>query len=156
MEKLPDISGQDELYNGWMRLLLANRAIFKSRERELSEYGITPEQAGLLFIIDHKGEDATISEMARLTIREPHTVWGIVQRMEKKEFITKVRKSNNSKVIRFAITEKGKLAYLQSCQRLSIHHIFSELSPEERHQLSASLGKLLHRAYRELNNYHKS
>ncbi len=41
----------DQDYYLWMLLIYVRRGILKLREKELYQYGITPEQAGILFCI---------------------------------------------------------------------------------------------------------
>jgi len=92
------ISSKDADYNLWLLLLKVRRAIFKAREKELHRFGITPEQAGVLYIILETNGKATRSEMSRLMVRELHTVYGIVDRMEKKGLVRKVRDTDRKSI----------------------------------------------------------
>ncbi len=55
----------------------------KTREKELSLYDITPEQAGVLFIVQALNSRTTPAEISRLTFREPHIVSVLISRMER-------------------------------------------------------------------------
>lgn len=55
------------------------------------QYGITPEQAGVLFCIKVIGKEATPAKISRYTIREPYTVSAMLNRMERKGLIKKVK-----------------------------------------------------------------
>ncbi len=152
MEKLSDT---DELYNLWLVLVKSRRGLFKAREKELIQYGITPEQAGALHIMHNIGEPVTRSEISRLTFREVHTVSGLVTRMEKAGLVRLIPDKDRKNRVRVVMTEKGKEAYLQSTKRESIHRILSVLSKEERKQLRLSLEKVMDRALKELGQYYK-
>jgi DNA-binding MarR family transcriptional regulator len=143
---MENLSSADEVYNLWLLFIKARRAVFKAREKELSQYGITPEQAGILFVVKHIGSRATPAEISRLTIREPHTVSGLVDRLEKAGLVKKVHDLDKKNLVRVAITEKGEQAYHHSTKRESIHHAMSSLSEEERQQLRSSLQKLFDKA----------
>jgi len=143
MEKL---SYEDEEFNLWLLLRKARLLIYKAREKELSQYGITPEQAGVLYIVQATGEKVTPAEIARLTIREPHTVSGLISRMEKAGLVRKVKDLDRKNLVRVALTNKGRQAYKQSTKREPIHLIMSCLSKEESQQLKLYLEKLQDKA----------
>jgi len=133
-------------YDLWRLLANTRAVIFKVREKELSQYGITPQQAGILHILQTTGDKVTIAHISRLTFRELHTVLGLVNRMEKTGLVRKVKDSGNKNVIRVSLTGKGRGVYYQSINRESIYQILSSLSEEEQRQLSSFLGKLLNKA----------
>ena len=137
---------KDQDYDLWRMLANTRAVIFKVREKELSQYGITPQQAGILHILQILGDELTIAQISRLTFRELHTVLGLVNRMEKAGLVRKVKDSGNNNVIRVDLTEKGRRVYYQSIKRESIYQILSSLSEEERRQLGSSLGKLSDKA----------
>ena len=81
----------DQDYNLWVLLHQAKDAVFKAREKELSQYGISAMEAAALFIIQAIGDKATPAEISRWIFREHHTVTALLSRMEKKGLITKVK-----------------------------------------------------------------
>lgn len=125
--------------------------MFKLRERELHQYGITPEQAGFLFCIQVIGEEATPAKISRYTIREPHSVSAMLDRMEKKGLIKKVKDLDRINMIRVVITDRGRRAYQQSTYRKSIHNIMSHLATEKRAQLRSLLETLLGKVVEEMD-----
>ena len=145
----------DQDYALWLLLLKVRRCISKTREKELSPYDITPEQAGVLFIVQALNSQTTPAEISRLTFREPHTVSTLIGRMEKKGLVKKVKDMDKKNMIRIVITEKGQEAYNQSSQRTTIHNIMSALSEAERQQLTSLLQKLSDQALKELGEYYK-
>ncbi len=149
------LASNDQDYALWLLLLKVRRCISKTREKELSLYDITPEQAGVLFIVQALNSQTTPAEISRLTFREPHTVSVLISRMEKKGLVRKVKDMDKKNMIRIVITEKGQEAYNQSSQRAPIHNIMSALSEAERQQLMSFLQTLRDRALKELGEYYK-
>ena len=138
----------DNDYNAWLLFNHAWRAMFKAREKELQEYKITPEQAEVLMAVQALGNNATPAEISRSTLREPHTISGIINRMAEKGLLTKNRDLKRRNLIRVALTEKGRLAFEHSTNRKAIFDVMGELKPGERQVLCGLLerlqGKALH------------
>ena len=145
----------DQDYNLWWLLLLMRRIMYKARARELFQYGITPEQAAILFIVQAIGEKATPAEISRWLFREPHSISGLLARMEKEGLVRKVKDLDRKNLVRVVITEEGQQAYQQSTKRESIHKIMSSLSEEDHQQLRSYLEVLQNKALQELGVNHK-
>ena len=143
-------TSEDKDYALHSLLLLAARTALKAREKELNQYGLTPEQAGVLFIIHFTDNSPTPAEISRRTIREPHSVSGLISRMEKRGLVRKVKDPNRKNLVRVALTEKGLQAYHRSTGREPIHRIMSCLSEKERQQLRSLLEKILDKALEQL------
>jgi len=140
----------DKDYTLWVLLAQAEDMVFKAGEKELRQYGISPEEAAVLFIVQTLGNKATPSEISRWLLRKPHTVSGILSRMEKRGLVTKNRDLDRKNLVRVRLTEKGEQAYHQSTRIDSIHKMMASLSEEERQQLSSHLKTLRDRAFKEL------
>jgi len=143
-------SYSDEDHDLWVFLTHTRYAIYRAREKELQRYGISPEQAGVLFIVQALGNRATPSEIARFIVRQPHTVSALIERMEKKGFIKKVHDLDKKNLVRVSLTEKGQKTYEYSTKRGPIHRIMGVLNAEERAQLLRILEKLNNQARKEL------
>ena len=149
-----DLQSTDEEYKLWWLILHMRRAMRKARARELFQYGISPEEAAVLFITQTRGPRVTPAEISRCILREPHSTFGLLSRMEKKGLVKKVKDLDKKNLIRVVLTEKGRKAYYQSTKRESINKIVSSLSKEERQQLRKLLEKLRDKAFEELGiNY---
>jgi DNA-binding MarR family transcriptional regulator len=134
----------DQKYKLWVLLHQARDALFNAREKELSQYGITTMESGAIFIIKTLGKKATPAEIARWMYRQHHTVSALLNRMERKELITKTRVEQPGKKKGWVIglTDKGETAYHQSTKRESIYGTMSTLSEHEFQQLELLLLKL--------------
>ena len=98
-------------------------SIDKAREIELFQYGLTPQEAGVLFFIKTIGSKATPSEILRWLFREPHSTAGLIKRMENKGLVRTAKDLERKNLVRVVITKKGLEAYKHSIKRESIHNI---------------------------------
>ena len=143
-------SYSDEDQDLWLLLTRARYAIFRAREKELMRYGISPEQAGLLFVVQALGSKSTPAAIARVIFRQPHTVSALVDRMARKGLVKKLKDLDRKNLVRVSMTEKGRRAYEQSSKRGPIHRIIAVLTPQERNDLKLYLQKLMRKAHEEL------
>ncbi|MFC2060677.1 MarR family winged helix-turn-helix transcriptional regulator, partial [Chloroflexota bacterium] len=84
-----DVSAVDREFILWWLLQQTSTIIFNARERELREFGISPIQAAILYIMMSLGESPTPAEIARRVLRKPHSVSQILNRMEKAGLVTR-------------------------------------------------------------------
>ena len=143
-------SYSDEDQDLWLLLTRTRYAIFRAREKELMRYGISPEQAGLLFVVQALGSKSTPAAIARVIFRQPHTVSALVDRMARKGLVKKLKDLDRKNLVRVSMTEKGRKAYEQSSKRGPIHRIIAVLTPQERNDLKLYLQKLMRKAREEL------
>jgi DNA-binding MarR family transcriptional regulator len=143
-------SYSDEDHDLWMLLTHTRYAIYRSREKELQRYGVSPEQVGILFIVQALGDRATPSAISRFILRQPHTVSALIERMAEKGFVRKLHDLDKKNLVRVSLTEKGKKIYGYSTNRGPIHRIMGVLSSTERVQLKKLLKKLHTQARKEI------
>jgi len=143
-------SKNEEYYSLWWLVLHVRRALHKARGRELYRHGLTPVEASVLFVVETIGYRTTPAEISRWLLKEPHTISGLLDRMEKKGLITKNKDLDRKNLVRVELTEKGHEAYNQSLKRESIYNIMSVLSKRERQQMRKSLLKLFDKSIEEL------
>ncbi|MFC1993668.1 MarR family winged helix-turn-helix transcriptional regulator [Chloroflexota bacterium] len=140
----------DEDNSLWVLLSQTRDALYKAREKELSKFGISTTQAAAMLVIKQAKGPVTPSEIARWLFREPHSVSGMLSRMEADGLIKKTKDLGKKNMVRVTLTEKGRAAYRQSKELEPFHAIFSSLSDEQRSQLKSSLSILLKRSLEEL------
>ena len=135
----------------WMLLHQTCDAIIKARENALrKQVGISRMQASVLFIVKAVDGPATPAEISRWLFREPHSVSGLLNRMEKDGLVKKVKDLDRKNLIRVAMTEKGEEAYQQSGDITVVPKILSCLSRKKRENLRAYLETLRNKALEEL------
>jgi MarR family transcriptional regulator, organic hydroperoxide resistance regulator len=143
-------STDDEDQDLWLLLTHARYAIFRAREKELQRYGVSPEQVGLLFVVQALGNKATPAALSRHIIRQPHTVSALVDRMAKRGLVKKVKDLDRKNLVRVVMTEKGQKTYELSTKRGPIHRILNTLSADERKVFKDLLERLLSKARKEI------
>jgi DNA-binding MarR family transcriptional regulator len=143
-------STEDEDQDLWLLLTHARYAVFRAREKELLRYGVSPEQMGLLFVVQALGNKATPAAISRHILRQPHTVSALVDRMVKRGLVKKVKDLDRKNLVRVVMTEKGQKAYEISTKRGPIHRIMNTLNTEERREFKTYLEKLLTKARKEV------
>jgi DNA-binding MarR family transcriptional regulator len=141
---------EDEDEDLWLLLTHARYALFRAREKELQRYGISPEQAGLLFAVRAMGIKATPAALSRHLLRQPHTVSALINRMAKRGLIRKVRDFDHKNWVRVEITEKRQKAYEQSTKRGPIHRVIGSLDSEEKKAFRQNLEKIFTKARQEI------
>ncbi len=143
-------SAEDEDQDLWLLLTHARYAVFRAREKELQRYGVSPEQVGLLFVVQALGNKATPAAISRHIIRQPHTVSALVDRMARRGLVKKVKDLDRKNLVRVVMTEKGKKTYELSTKRGPIHRILGSLDVKERKQFRDTLEKVLAKARKEI------
>lgn len=146
---MADYLSSDRDFQLWVLLLQTRDLILRVEEKYLSQYGITFEQTAVLFIVTQVDNHVTIGEIARWLLRRPHSISGIVSRMERKGLVVKTRDTRRRSVVRISLTDKGKQLYRETCDVKSTKSIFSVLSDEEKKNLGLYLEKLRSRAINE-------
>jgi DNA-binding MarR family transcriptional regulator len=141
----------------WAVLRNAGHMMERVRDHELSRYGLTTRQAGILRHIKALGFRATPTAIARSTYREPTTVSAILNRMETQGLVKKTHDLRKKNQVHITLTKKGEQAYRQASRRESVYRILSRLDTETRRQLLRGLRKFQRSIILELaENYRDS
>jgi len=128
----------------WATLYCAGFAISRIRELELAQFGLTLEQSSTLHILIDHGGSITIKEIIDETMRQPNSVYTLLNRMEKMGLISNSRKKEGGNTL-FTITEKGRSA-LKKITVISLNEIFSVLQAKDKVKFMELLAILLNRA----------
>jgi DNA-binding MarR family transcriptional regulator len=126
-------------------LTIAQHDVFMEFSENLSQFGITPGQYGVLACL-WENDSLTPKEIAAILRVENSTISGVLDRMEKRDLINRVLDPHNKRSIRVQVTEKG-LAIKEPVQKKieelnqSVLHDFS---PDERIHLLNYLARIGH------------
>jgi DNA-binding MarR family transcriptional regulator len=142
-------AARDRDYELWGLLNQASHAMERAREDELRPLGLSMMHAAVLYIVKVATDPVTPAQISRWLFREPHSVSGLLQRMEKQGLVKRAKDLERKNVIRVTLTEQGEEAYRRSTEMKPIHRIMSHLSPEENDSLRASLKTLRDKALQE-------
>ncbi len=126
------------------KLYCAGFAINKLREMELAKFGLTVEQSSILHIVFNHGGAMTIKEIVDETMRQPNSVYILLNKMVKMGLIHKGKESKSKNVL-ISITEQGK-SLLEKITNISLEEVFSVLREKEKIILVDILNRLLTRS----------
>jgi len=149
-ESMKFFKSNDPDHDLWLLLTHARYAVYRAREKELQRYGISPEQASLLFVVQALGNKATPAALSRYILRQPHTVSALVDRMARRGLVKKVKDLDRKNLVRVVITEKGQKTYELSTKRGPIHRIMGVLNEEERKNFKSYLERIMAKARKEI------
>ena len=142
---------KDQDFKLWVILMQASDFFAKARAKEVNKYGVTYRQSGVLFRLAASNGKATMNDLSKWLMREPHSILVIVNRMEKDGLITKEKRKDGKGRTKIVITKKGRQAYERCLNFDSIRDILSVLSKRERDQLFKALKKIRVQALDVLN-----
>ena len=126
------------------KLNCAGFAISRLREMELAKFGLTIEQSSILHIVFDHGGTMTIKEIIDETMRQPNSVYILLNKMVKMGLIHNRRGSKSGNAL-ISITEHGK-SLLEKISNISLEEIFSVLREKDKITLMDLLNRLLTRS----------
>jgi DNA-binding MarR family transcriptional regulator len=148
LEKLTSPTAEQN-FRLWKLLDHTRFMISRSREMELAELGLTPEQAHVLEILRQNSGKTTINNIVDITQRQHHSISTLINRMAKQGLITKKKDLSDNRKYDVVITRKGK-QITNKITIKSVEVIFSCLSDEEKSGLLSHLNILVLKAYEVL------
>lgn len=149
MDQAIAVTATEKIFMLWRAFNHTSFMIARLREKELFQFGLTPEQVYILDILEENDGCSTINDMVDITQRQHHTISTQIGRMEKAGLIIRKRSLKDKRKYELAITPKGRTLRYQ-ISRDSIRQAFSCLSEKDKKQLSKYMQALMDRAY-ELN-----
>ena len=115
--------------------------IQKAVKMELAQYQMSQSQVKVMHMLAQSEEGLTPGQLSESAIRELNSITTLVNRMQKKGLVTKVKKDGDNKTY-VVLTDKGLDIYNNTVTERSITLIFDTLSEEEKNQLTGLLSKL--------------
>ena len=110
-------------------------------ELEMKHLKMTQPQVRVLTMLSREDRPVTLEELANWTLKEFNSVSTLINRMETKGLVRKIKKNGDLKTY-ITLTEKGSDLYHKQVTELSIHLIFDNLSSVEKKQLDSILKKV--------------
>jgi DNA-binding MarR family transcriptional regulator len=126
----------------WRFLDHTRYVISRSRELELAQFGLSPEQVYVLDILSVRGGSTTIGDIVDMTSRQHHTISTLVARMAKRGLVARKRSVKDRRSYDIVLTKNGNELF-QKVTRHSIEMVFSTLTREEKQALNSILKQLL-------------
>lgn len=146
---MKDLSYLSPNYCLWIFLAQTRDVLLRARQKELDIHNVSGRRVVTLFFLHALGGEVTPAELARWLVRERHSVWELINRMEKQGLVRKVKDLNKGNRVKVVLTEEGRAYYLSTKQE-SINRIMSVLSEKERKQLWLCLKKIREKALEEI------
>ncbi len=126
-------------------LTIAQHEVFLIFSENLSQFGITPGQYGVLACL-WKDETLTPKEIANILRVENSTISGVLDRMQKRGLIDRILNPNNRRSISVRATKEG-LALKEPVQK-KIEElndlVLRNFSQQEREEILSLLGRIGH------------
>jgi DNA-binding MarR family transcriptional regulator len=141
IQKIRTIKKNDPEINLYILLDQTRDLVTNAVELELKHLRMTQPQVKVLTMLSREDRPVTLDELANWTLKEFNSVSTLINRMEKKGLVRKIKKDGDLKTY-IALTEKGSDLYHIQVTERSIHLIFNELSQEEKTQLKDLLMKV--------------
>jgi DNA-binding MarR family transcriptional regulator len=145
MSKLiADESNKIKEFSSWMLFNLARNSVYRLRELELAQFGLTVEQSTILYLLMSRGGSATAKTIEYLTLRQHHSISTLINRMIKMNLVAK-KKSPDSQKFEIVITKHGEDLH----KKVPLHSIemaFSSLKLREKERFYAYLVTVLGKA----------
>lgn len=127
----------------WMLINRTRNSIYRLRELELAQFGLTVEQSAILYLLITRGGSTTAKTIEHLTMRQHHSISTLINRMIKMNLV--VKKKSPDKRFEILITKHGE-DLLKKIPVYSLEMVFSSLKAKDREQLLSYLNILLERA----------
>jgi DNA-binding MarR family transcriptional regulator len=139
----------------WFLLARTRDAVYRARQKDLSEFGLTLEKSFVLSVIQglvNQGmaDKVTPAEISRQMFRESQSVSELLHRMGRDGLIAKVKDLKRKNMVRVELTKKGREQFEVAMSSASILRIMSHLSVEQCEQLTTCLAIIRDAALDEL------
>ena len=90
---------------GLVRRLI--RAVYLESQRNSKQFGLTSPQSGVLRSLFNKGSMSS-AELSRTTYVTPSNITGIIDRLEKKGLVERIRVTGDRRIVLITLTSKGE------------------------------------------------
>jgi len=137
----------------WVLLRHTWSAMYNAAAVKLAKVGLTPEQIDVLWACKANPGPCTPAEISRLIYRKTQSVAGLLNRMEREGFLTRIPKRKGHPFTEVKVTAKGEKACGPGIDVVKdlVTRIMPTLSEEEHEQLQKLLRALLGKAVEELH-----
>ncbi|MEM7467980.1 MAG: MarR family transcriptional regulator [Pseudomonadota bacterium] len=128
----------------WLRLLACENVIeqyLRSRLRE--EFNITLPQFDVLSELDHAGTPLTMSSLSNKLMVSNGNVTGVIDRLERDQFVARQPSPNDRRVHFISMTDKGKAKFqdMVTVHEGWVEELFNDLSLNDLENLLGILKK---------------
>jgi DNA-binding MarR family transcriptional regulator len=141
MENIRASKKNDPEINLYILLDQTDSIVTNAVELEIKHLRVTQPQVRVLTMLSRENRPVTLEELANWTLKEFNSVSTLINRMEKKGLVKKIKKEGALKTY-ITLTDKGSDLFLKQVTERSIHLIFSKLTYQEKKLFDATLRKI--------------
>jgi DNA-binding MarR family transcriptional regulator len=141
IENIRTAKKNDPEINLYILLDQTNCIVTNAVDLELKRLQMTQPQVRVLTMLSREDRPVTLDELANWTLKEFNSVSTLINRMEKKGLVKKIKKEGELKTY-VVLTEKGNNLYHKQVTERSLHLIFEKLTKQEQQQLNQLLKKV--------------
>ena len=138
----------------WQNWYHTSGLITKYADTKLSKIrGLSYQQFVVLLVMKKMGENANATEMAKKLDKNTNTLSTILDRMEEKGLVKKIRDTQDRRLVWAIMTDKGKekLAATVKASWATFETLTSVFSPEEMKTFNGLLEKLIKHTVKAIN-----
>ena len=121
-----------------------HRSLRRNYDRRLKSFGLTPSQFEVIMILWTE-DGIVLGELRRRLSRDGPTITGVVDRMEKKMLVKRIRDQRDRRVVKVHLTSKGKNMQgdLERTKKLVMEKITRSLSRKDMNSLVSLMEKMM-------------
>jgi DNA-binding MarR family transcriptional regulator len=127
-----------------------HRSLRRNYDRQLKIFGLTPCQFEVLMTLWSE-DGIVLGELRRRVSRDGPTITGVVDRMEKKMLVKRIRDPRDRRVVKVHLTSKGEnlKGDLERTKKLIMEKITRSLSLKDMNALVSLMEKMMRNVERE-------
>mgnify|MGYP002476149478 FL=1 len=127
-----------------------HRSLRRNYDRQLKSFGLTPCQFEVLLTLWSE-DGIVLGELRRRVSRDGPTITGVVDRMEKKMLVKRIRDPRDRRLVKVHLTSKGEnlKGDLERTKKLIMEKITRSLSLKDMNALVSLMEKMMRNVERE-------
>ena len=127
-----------------------HRSLRRNYDRQLKSFGLTPCQFEVLMTLWSE-DGIVLGELRRRVSRDGPTITGVVDRMEKKMLVKRIRDPRDRRVVKVHLPSKGEnlKGDLERTKKLIMEKITRSLSLKDMNSLVTLMEKMMRNVERE-------
>jgi DNA-binding MarR family transcriptional regulator len=143
VEKSLSKSKKRDNYELWRTFVKAYKTLHRAVDKNLEPVGMRIQELRLLFTLDHLGA-VPMSVLAEEQVTTQASITGLVDDLEERSLVERIRSKDDRRVINVGITRKGKEALEKglALHKEFVDNILSDLTDREAEQLASVMEKL--------------
>src|SRR6266567_2410935 len=147
MGLLPTKRSAGSLFTIWSLLEQAYTLLYRNLDRHMAKAGVSQSQVSVLLGLKAVGHALPLSRIGSLRALQAASVTALVDRLEARGLVRRVRTSRDRRVVNLELTQDGDALceLLYPSELVALTENFADLGPAQYHDLLQSLRSLRNR-----------